>query len=365
MDRREWLLAKSWERARQKVLRTEAFLEDALAAALEVPEFWQRLANECGCTGHVPPGQPQISTQDSVDEGRTDIVLEWTTGYRLALELKTTEPPSTRQIERYLRSNVDVLAVAKLPASVNPELPAGRRFFGVKTWARIHEIDWEDAPLEVRQLHRLLEVTEVVVPKVSRAALEGLVTSWDIWDSLEAWSRKGLEAAQGALARGGFKCVQQDKARQHVKVDMTYQRLVWWMWPSPWQDDSLAIYAGLYVGRDDDPLLAAPMPDLVLALHLDPASRRGMRLRDDATWTEAAKRWSSRALDQSSRDFDPGPESWEILRCRASAQELVDADDPGAHMVHWMEARAQEWVDDGIVRRLSELLASTPERQIV
>src|SRR5262245_61309852 len=94
MDRRAWLLARGWERARQRALQTEGFLEDALASALELPEFWRRFANEMGCAEHVPPEQPEVSTQETVDEGRADIILEWPNGYRLAVELKAGEPPS-------------------------------------------------------------------------------------------------------------------------------------------------------------------------------------------------------------------------------------------------------------------------------
>lgn len=359
MDRREWLLARSWERARQKVLPTEGFLEDALASALEHPEFWRRFSLEMGWDGHVPPEQPEISTQETLEEGRADITLEWPNGYRLAVELKAGEPPVPAQIERYLRSGLDVLAIAKFPASIKVEAPKPRRFFGVTTWARIRRIDWEDAPLEVQQLHRLLDTTDVVMSQLTRIALEGILTSWDTWKPLTAWSKKGLDAVQRIVSDGGFKCVQQDRARQHVKLDDDHHRLAWWTWPSPWSnDDYFGIYAGLYIGWPDDPVLNPGMPDLVVALHLKPDSVRGARLREDALWTEAARRWSARTTGGSTREFDPAPSTWEILRCRTSTLELLATSDPGSYFVQWMEACATEWVEDGITRRLGEIAQS-------
>jgi hypothetical protein len=355
MDRRARLLARSWERARQRVLQTEGFLEDALASALEVPEFWQRFAREMACDGHVPPEQPEVSTQETVDEGRADIILEWPSGYRLAVELKVGEPPSPAQIERYLRSGLDVLAIAKFPASIDVETPGQRRFFGLRTWSQVHDIDWEDAPLEVQQLHRLLETTDVVMTKVTRSALEGIHASWDTWAPMAAWCKKGIDAIQRIVSDGGFKCVQQDRARQHVKIDEEHHRLAWWTWPSPWCDDYFGIYAGLYVGWPDDPVLNPGLPDLVVALHGKPDSPRGTRLREDALWTNAAKRWSTRKTDGLRREFDPAPRNWEILRCRTSTLSLLDANDPGAAMVKWMEACAREWVEDGITLRLGEV----------
>lgn len=303
-----------------------------------------------------------MSTQDSVDEGRTDIILEWPSGYRLALELKTLDPPEARQVEQYLRSKLDVIAIAKLAADLEITAPLDRRFFGVITWTRVREVDWDGAPLEVRQLHKLLDATGVVMPKLTEAALEGMLVSWNTWDALQAWSRKGAEAVQIVLARGGLTCVQQDKPGQHIKVDMTHQRLAWWMWPPPWGEDALAVYAGLFMGRPNDPVTSANLPDLLIALHVNPASQRGARLRGDAAWTTAAEHWASRAPDGVTREYRPSNDVWDLLRCRASSREIVSAEDPGMAMIKWMSARAQEWVDDGIAKRLAELVNNSKGR---
>ena len=358
MDRRIWLLARSWKRAQQRVLQTEGFLEDALASALELPEFWRRFAVEAGCSDHVPPEQPEVTTQETVDEGRTDIIVQWPSGYRLAIELKAGQPPSPDQIERYLRSGLNVLAIAKFPASLKVEAPEHRRFFGVMTWARIRQIDWDGAPLEVQQLHGLLETTDVIMPTITRPALEGFLASWDLWGPMTTWSKKGLDVVQRIVTEGGFKCVQQDRARQHVKPDQDHHRLAWWTWPSPWSDDYFGIYAGLYVGWPDDPVLESGVPDIVVALHLKPDAPRGVRLRQDAALNEAAKRWSLRTDPAITREFDPAPRTWEILRGRTSALHMLSASDPAAYMVQWMEACAIEWVEDGITRRLGEIAQS-------
>lgn len=356
VSRAERLLARSWERAHYQLLPKEGFLEDALAAALEAPLVWERLVAHLGWTDRVPAGAPSLTTQDRVTEGRTDITLSWPSGYRIAIELKTDEPPSARQIEAYLRSGLDVIAIAKLPARIEVTDVPERHFFGVVTWSRIRELDWNDAPLELRQLHRLLDATKVVMPKISQAALEGLVLSWNTWDALQKWARKGMEAANAVIKQGGLQCVDKQRPRERVSVDMTHERLVWWMWPPPWQDDYLAIYAGFYMGRPLVPVTQPHLPDLMLALHVNPTSRRGLLLRGDREWTEAAGKWAHQPPDGVLRELLMGPANWEILRCRSSSLEIIDAPDPGERLIEWARSRAQEWVDGGIVGRLVELI---------
>ncbi|WP_437507283.1 hypothetical protein [Sorangium sp. So ce1099] len=359
MSRSERLLARSWERAHRQLLQKEGFLEDALAAALEEPIVWERLIAHVGWTERVPAGVPSVTTQDRVTEGRTDITLTWPSGHRIALELKTDEPPSAGQIEAYMRSGLDVIAVAKLPAHIKVADVPGRQFLGVITWSRIRELDWKDAPLELRQLHQLLDATKVIMPKISQAALEGLVLSWNTWEALQEWARKGMEAAKSVIAQGGLQCVHRQKPRERVSADMTHERLVWWMWPPPWQDDCLAIYAGLFMGRPLVPVTQPSLPDLMLALHVNPTSRRGILLRTDAEWTTAASEWTRQPPNGVLRELLLGPADWEMLRCRSSSLEIVDAADPGEQLVEWTQRRAQEWVDAGIVGRLAELLAES------
>ena len=51
----------------------EAFLEHALAAALSEPGVWRRVAEHTGFA--APPADPKVTTQDVVENGRTDITL--------------------------------------------------------------------------------------------------------------------------------------------------------------------------------------------------------------------------------------------------------------------------------------------------
>lgn len=200
----------------------------------------------------------------------------------------------------------------------------------------------------------------VVVGKVDCAELEGIVQSWNAWDKLEAWSQRGMLAVQQLLEKERLPWAWKDKAGQRVKVDSSYERLVWWISHQPWQDDSLAIYAGFFVGRirnaKPDRVLDGNLPDLMLSFHVNPESQRGERIRTDPQLQTALAKWTSRAAARSvEREPRLDGITWEIIRCRESSRILVDAPDPGTKVVEWMEQRAKEWLEDGIVQRVSEL----------
>ena len=357
MDRTKAILARAWQRAQGRILQKEGFLEDGLAAALEAPEVWERLVAHLGLSKDLSSLQPDVTSQDRFEAGRTDILLTWKDGYRLALELKVDEPPRRDQIERYLRSGIDVVAISKNPAIIDVAVPPGRRFLGVVTWSKIRELDWDGAPLPLCQLHQLLEVMEVVVQRITEHAFTGMLASWDTWDALQAWSLKGMEAVQRALEKGNFHCVFQDKKGDHVKVDTSHQRLAWWIFPRPWNSDAFALYGGLFMGRQGDPVSVEGFPDLMLALHVNPDSLRGVRLRTDEPLRRVIEKWQARIEPLSSkREFFPKEGTWEILRCRTSSKELAhDEADQGLAMISWMKERAEEWVADGIAGRLAEL----------
>ena len=75
----ERALAAVWRSATTRHQRMEACLEAAPAAALEEPEVLRRLAERLRWT--LPEGSPEISTQDVVGDGRTDITLTWPEGW--------------------------------------------------------------------------------------------------------------------------------------------------------------------------------------------------------------------------------------------------------------------------------------------
>ncbi len=360
MHRAEYLLAKIWNRVQGGIQQKEGVLEDALAAALEAPGVWERLHRHLQLSNDVPSTLPIVSTQDVVEEGRTDICLRWPNEYRLTLELKIDNQPEKHQVERYQRSGSDVIAIARLPGYIDAPEINGRKFFGSFTWSYLRKLDWDNSPLVWRQLLRLLDATEVIVKNVDRAELEGIVGSWDTWDTLQEWSQNGMEAVHGVLQIAGMNWVYKEKKRQRVRVDMTHQRLVWWMWTPPWNDDCLALYAGFFMGRnkegEQDPVLERGLPDLMLAFHIDPNSPRGKLLRKDSALQKAIKRWTSRVpLGSERREPRLDGHQWEVIRCRETARLITEAPDPGMKMVDWMRDRAQEWVDDGIVQRITEL----------
>jgi len=360
MLRAEELVAKIWNRVQSGILQREGVLEDALAAALETPGVWERLHRHLNLSNDVPSTLPIVSTQDVVEEGRTDITLRWPNEYSLNLELKVDDPPGKGQIERYLRSGSDVIAIARLPGHRAVQELDGRRHLGVVTWSHLRNLEWNDAPLEWRQFLHLLDAMGVVVKKVEYTELEGLVRSWTTRDKLEDWSKRGMLAVQQLIEKEKLPWACKDKAGQRVKVDASHQRLVWWISHLPWQDDALAIYAGFFVGRvregKPDPVLEGNLPDLMLSFHLNPESPRGRRVRGDADLQKAIEKWTSRAATGSVvREPRLDGSTWEIIRCRESSRILLEAPDPGVKVVEWMEQRTKEWIDDGIVHRITEL----------
>jgi hypothetical protein len=186
-----------WNRIEGGRLPTEAVLEEAFAAALETSGVWEKLHQHLGLSPDIPSTSPdEVSTQEVVEEGRTDITLRWSNGYALNLELKAGDPPTKDQIERYLRSGLNVLAIARLPEHKGVPAVGACKYFGLITWSRLRNLEWSEAPLEWRQFLHLLDATGVVVKNVDYVELEGIVRSWDTWDKLEAWSRQGAAAVE-------------------------------------------------------------------------------------------------------------------------------------------------------------------------
>lgn len=360
MHRAEYILAKTWNRVQGGILQKEGVLEDALAAALEAPGVWEKLHLHLKLPSEIPSDLPRVSTQEIVEEGRTDITLRWSTGHALNLELKIGDSPGKDQIERYLRSGVDVLAIARLPGHIEAHRINGRIYWGLVTWSHLRNLEWNDAPLEWRQFVHLLDAMGVVVKKVEYIELEGLVRSWNTRDKLEDWSRKGAAVVEELFQKSDLPWASRSKKGERMNVDASHERLVWWISHQPWQDDALAIYAGFFVGRiregKPDPVLECSLPDLMLSFHVNPEAPRGKRIRTDPQLQNALAKWTSRAATGSiEREPRLDGSTWEIIRCRESSRILVEAPDPGTKVVEWMRQRAQEWIDDGIVQRITEL----------
>lgn len=350
-------MAEAWRLARGEQVREEAVLELGLAATLECLGAWPRLVEALGWAG-LPSTPPAVSVQDVVEGGRTDITLAWPSAPKLVLELKVWEPPTSEQIDCYLRAGLDVAAVAAHHGVIEVTPPPGRRFWGVATWRQIHASisSWDRAPLEARQFVVLLERLGVVTPRLMLPALQGVVASWDAWATLEDWVHRATNDVGAVLTKAGFPCVRKDGARDWVRIDerREHRRFVGWTWPSPWRDDEqFGVCVGLRMGTPSLPTLDEGVPDVMVCLHVDPRSAVGRGLREDAPLGAAALRWRGRApLVQLVREWEPLSTVWSVLRARASAAELLEAEDQGAHLAAWARDRAQEWVEDGVVDRV-------------
>lgn len=349
-DRAARLVAWSYRQVASGNTRLEAFLEEALAAALEAPGFWPRLVALLGWVDAVPSALPAVTTQDVIATGRTDIRLSW--GKRsLVLELKVGEAPSAGQIGRYFDAGVDVAAIAKFPARPPVQPPAGSRFLGVITWHRIHSLHWPDAPLEVRQLKALLEAAEVVVPFVNLDALQGMVRSWDAWDVVDRWARVGMERVARTLSQEQPVSWVTKEGRRNGAVDDQHHRFVHWIWMLPWRDtEGFGVFGGLFPGRPGTPTLIEGLPDLVLALHLNPAGQIAPGLTQAPSWDGVLRNRVRRQQEQPDgvlREVHVG--AWELVRDRAPGSLLLTSNNQEQALGDWLEARASEWASDGLL----------------
>lgn len=356
----ERALAAVWRSASARHIQTEACLEVALAAALESPEVLRRLADHLHWS--LPEGSPDISTQDVITEGRTDITLTWPDGrgsglaYRLVLELKVDVPPDRMQVEKYLRDGADVVAVARFARPANIAVSGGGRFLGVVPWRRIRELWWDGAPLPLRQLHHLLDATRVAMPNITLPGLTGLVSSWSAWGVFREWSLHAAEAVAADFAEAGHTWVWRQGKKGRIGFDESNERYAARLWPPPMRGDWLYLFVGIFVGREGDPVLIEGVPDLFFALHVDPKKVMGQRLQKDANLQAAVDKWKGRAGNVH-REYWPG--EWEVLRARASALELVQSTDQPDAFLAWMRARAKEWIEDGVLGLVAQIDADT------
>lgn len=363
-SRSELLVAEAWRLARSEHAREEAVLEVAFAAALEEPSTWPRLAHHFGWKT-VPITPPKVTTQDVVPGGRTDITLTWPNARRLTLELKVWDHPTPEQVQLYLDAKLDVVAVAALFGMINVQVPTTQQFLGVITWRQIHAMvkAWPEAPLVVRQFASLLENMGVAMPKLSLAALQGVVASWDAWSTLEDWIHKATGEVEKTLTKGGLACVRKDGPKNWVRIDerREHRRYVGWTWPPPWKDDEqFGFCAGLRMGTPELPLQVEGVPELMLCLHVSPNCAIGKALRTDPQLDAAAKVWRQRTdLATVIREWIPTSAAWSILRARSSAVDILYAEDQGERLASWMRQRAQEWIDDGVIAQTASLLQSS------
>lgn len=355
-------LAAVWSAARGGNLRTEACLEAALAAALEAPQVFSRLAAHVGWT--APEGHPTISTQDTVTSGRSDIRLTWEVNakqYQLVLELKVDAPPDRAQIEKYLDAGADVVAVARFARPLSIGTSTGGRFLGTVTWRQIRSLRWQDGPVPVAlaQLFQLIDVTEVAVSLVTLPGLTGFVASWHAWTALREWANHAAEVIVADLASTPFACVQREGKKGRLSFDDRDNRYGALIWPPPWRGDLLQIVLGTYAGRPGDPTIVDGVPDLLLTLIVDPKSHFSKQLETNGACVTAIAKWRGR--DQlpagGLREFRPG--SWEIVRARATALPLVQEQDQEGWFKTWIRTRIEEWRGDGVLDALGALEKAT------
>jgi hypothetical protein len=340
------LAARLYRRATSAIVQHEGFLEDALAAALEHPEVWPQLRRLAGWS-ELPEGPPEsVATQERVPGGRTDVVLRWANGTGLVIELKAWDPlPDDGKLTHYGSTGHRVTVIAPHP-TVYPA-----PFLPMLTWARLRALPWPDAPLIWEQLCNLIEAVGVAVPRLEMPAIMGLLPTWTAREVLEGWARPAVEAVQKLLSDAGWSCVVKGGARAE-RVENDNRRFGFWAWPEPRKDDEwLGVFCGIYLGDDGSRDVLVPgVPDLRLMVHVNPKHATSAALRSDPAFVAAAKTWA-RSSDGITRQYDP--RSWYLLDARESLVVLAPAADQELAFRRWMEARAKELIDAGIVGRLA------------
>lgn len=343
-DRAERLLAHAWQRAKGRLVSTEGFLEDALAAALEAPTIWPALVEYLGwASSGLPAVPPRVRTQRRGDFGRTDIELDWP-GWdtaTLILELKVQAPAAAEQIGAYLgRAGVRVAAIAAWSneAELRAALPAGQaaRLLGVVTWNRLRAFAPADPPLILRQLHRLIDALEVAMPRIERQELASLVGSLPAWRACAAWIPVALAGARADCRTAGLTVA----AVGGPELDGG--------WYAGWLDLTFAagatgrLWVGLILDPDDFPPLEPGLPDLALHLEID------ARLRE----------WGAAGPASEARSHSRQPGEWAVLTTRAPGGALLAQADQRAWLTAWVRAALGEWVAHSILARIVEVAAT-------
>lgn len=347
MPRSDLLPARLFRRARSAIRQTEAFLEDALAAALEHPDAWPRLRHLGGWTPLPELAPTHVLTQDPVEGGRTDIVLRWAEGSSLVLELKAWDPlPAEGKLAIYGQNGNHVSVIAPHPTIYPPP------FLPMLTWARLRAVPWPLAPLPWRQLCHLIDETGVAVPRLEMPAIVGLVPTWDTYDLLEGWIRSAAEAVASELKAAGWPCTTKTGA-QRQRVSDEHRRYGMLITPTGTSEEGFSVFCGVYMGHDRRMVLVPGVPDLRLMLNVNPKGAVAEKLRADPSFGPAARAWAAPAGDGIARQHDP--DWWYLLDARQPLLALAAAEDQNLAFRGWMTSRAKEWAQAGIPSFLAQV----------
>lgn len=346
--RADLLLARAWDRAR---VLPEAALEDALAAALEATDAWPRMVRHFRWP--LPKDRPKVTTQDRVEEGRSDIRLTFTGGERAVLELKAGPAPGLHQLRKY-EEGARVVGIA-----TTPRLYPSPALVGSTLWSDLRAMPWLAPPLPWRQLLHLMDTIGVTVPPVDVSALTGLFASYSAFDTFTDWSREAADHVAHGLSTGSVRFDTKDKERGRRFDERAHRRQVSWAWAPPWRRHPwTGVPTGLYFGFPSAPVLVPGLPDLLLMWHCPPDSPLHPALRGDAALVAAATRWSARTEASTFREWRPG--DWPLLWARCSTSVLLGAPEPAKVYLAWVDQVVSEWNTEGIADRLRAHLATTP-----
>ncbi len=347
MSRADHLPAKLYARARGGVVQHEGFLEDALAAALELPGVWAELRRSHPAWSVLPSSNPQaVVTQVVAGEGRADIHLSWSGGERLIIELKPWAPPSAEQLERYVKghpgASVSAIARWSVPYAIAGVLP-------MTTWGELRALTWPEAPPVWRQLHHLIDAVGAAMPNLDPGALAALVPAWDAFDRVTDWMGPAASAVQRRLVKAGAAWVLKEDGRRE-KLQRAHRRLGRFIWPAPFiENENFGLFVGLFAGNASRALRVSDVPDLRFMVNLNHESARASALWHDGPFQDAVHRWELRddaVLREASSKW------WFLLDAREPLDAILGDADHAESFKRWMLARTEELIEDGILARL-------------
>ena len=338
--RADHVLAQAWNRSRTVQTQPEGFLEDSLGAALEATDAWSRLAAHFRWS--VPTGPFTVSSQDRVDEGRSDLRLRFADGNQVVLELKAGPAPSDAQLHQYVETGTQIIGLARTPRRyAHPAL------VGTTTWADLVAMPWPDPPLPWRQFVHLAHALGVAMPPVDVSALMGLQASFDAQSTVFDWAREGSDLVAKRLSGGGVRWVVKQGSRGRRFIERQYRRQVAWVWPVPWKDHPYAgVLVGLYMGHPSLPVLVQGLPDLRMCWHAKPGEALHTALGADPAMLAAAVKWTGRPRAATLRTWDSA--GWVQVSARCSSAVLLDSPEPGNAFLDWVTSVLDEWDADGI-----------------
>ncbi len=260
-------------------------------------------------------------------------------------------------MSRYLiRDDILIIGVGAWSnaAELHAELPESqaKRLLDVVTWAQIRQLNWNETPIELRQLHYLLDAMGVTIPRAKEQQFRGLITSLPLWPMLDTWIPKGLSEVRKVCTSVGMATA---KPGRPGFDNGWYAGRLDGQSPIP---PEFVLWGGLILEDPSYPALSDGLPDLTFHLEIDAQTSLNQRMQDDDALTHAITSWIVAAPETEVRADHRAPEEWGIPSVRMSSAALLGAADQQQAFVHWLRDSARSMAEHGILGQIVTLAQS-------